>query len=69
MPDWTQGTWLSIGTSDSNSNTFHINETQLLMKMNDERLIKYDLRFLRIIQSKREHENSIRIRAKSLEQW
>jgi hypothetical protein len=58
MPDWTQGTWLSIDT-----NTFYINETEIVMKING------NLKSLQIVQSKQQHEYSIRLRAKSLEQW
>ncbi|CAF1311844.1 unnamed protein product [Adineta steineri] len=63
MPNWTQGVWLSTGT-----NRVYINQTQLIMKTNNDPIIKYNLTFLRIIHSKRKHENTIRIRAKSLEQ-
>jgi len=58
MPDWTQGTWLSIDT-----NTFYINKTDIIMKIND------NLKSLRIVQSKQQREYSIHLRAKSLEQW
>jgi hypothetical protein len=59
IPEWIQGTWLSIGTTD----TFHINKTQFIMKINN------NFKSLRILQSKQQYENSIYIRAKSLEQW
>ncbi|CAF4240271.1 unnamed protein product, partial [Rotaria sp. Silwood2] len=70
MPDWTQGIWLSIGTDRINTNTFYINQSQLIIKINDDRIIKHDLQFLRIIQNQQQqqHEKSIHIRAKSLEQ-
>ncbi|CAF1241164.1 unnamed protein product [Rotaria sp. Silwood1] len=68
MPDWTQGIWLSIRTDRINTNTFLINQSQLIMKMNDDQIIKYDLKFQRIIQNQQQHEKSIYIRAKSLEQ-
>ena len=66
IPNWTQGTWLSIGIYDK---TFYINKTQLIIKLNNNRLIQQDLKFLRIIKTKRQYDNTIRIRAKSLEQW
>ncbi|CAF4496982.1 unnamed protein product [Rotaria socialis] len=50
-----------------NMQTFSINQSQLIMKMNSDQIIKYDLKFLRIIQNQRQHEKSIRIRAKSIE--
>lgn len=59
LPQWTQGTWLSI-----DGNTFSINQTALSMKMSDD-----SRRFLRIIQSKHSHEYSVRLRVRSLEQW
>ena len=58
LPDWTQGTWLSI-----DGNTFSINHTGMSVKIEDQP------RFLRLIHSKYSHEYSIRLRAKSLEQW
>jgi hypothetical protein len=58
MPDWTYGIWLSI-----DANRFYINETEIVMKIND------NLKTLQIVQSKQQHEYSIRLRAKSLEQW
>ncbi|CAM4802434.1 unnamed protein product [Rotaria magnacalcarata] len=36
--------------------TFSINQSQLIMKMNNDQIIKYDLKFLRIIQNQRQHE-------------
>jgi hypothetical protein len=39
------------------------------MKINDDQTILYDLKFTRIMSYKRQHENIIRIKAKSLEQW
>ncbi|CAF1021880.1 unnamed protein product [Rotaria sordida] len=70
MPDWTQGIWSSIGIDRIDANTFYINQSQLIMKMHDDQIIKYDLKFLRIIQyqQQQQHEKSIHIRAKSLEQ-
>jgi hypothetical protein len=70
LPTWTQGTWLSIATNGMNINTLYINKTQLIMKMNSKGIIKHDLEFVRVIQNKQqEHNDSIRLRAKSLEQW
>ena len=68
-PNWTQGTWLSIGVNGKNTNTFHINQSQLIMKMSDNPVLKHDLKFLHVIQNQRNHSKSIRIRAKSLEEW
>jgi hypothetical protein len=39
------------------------------MKINDDQGVLYDLKFIRIMSGKRQHENMIRIKAKSLEQW
>ena len=44
-------------------NTFDINQTQITMKINDH------LKFLQVIYSKQTYENTLRIRAKLLEQW
>ena len=66
LPNWMQGRWL---TSGMNTNSVYINNTQLIMKMNDEQTILYDLKFVRTMSSKRQHENIIRLKAKSLEQW
>ncbi|CAF1243594.1 unnamed protein product [Adineta steineri] len=63
LPQWTHGKWLTIGT-----NIVYINNTQFIMKTHDEQKILYDLRFTRILTSRRQHENAIRIKAKSLEQ-
>ena len=70
LPKWTQGTWLSIATNGMNTNTFYINKTQLIMKMNGKGIIKHDLEFIRVMQNKQqEHDASVHLRAKSLEQW
>lgn len=68
MPDWAQGRWLSIGIDHINTNTFYINQSQIIMKINDNRIVKYDLKFLRTLQNQ-QHEKSIQIRAKSFEEW
>jgi hypothetical protein len=39
------------------------------MKMNDDLTMIHDLKFTRIMSGKRQQENIIRIKAKSLEQW
>jgi hypothetical protein len=39
------------------------------MKMNDDQTIVHDLKFTRLMSNKRQHENTIRMKAKSLEQW
>jgi hypothetical protein len=39
------------------------------MKTNDDQIIMHDLKFTRIMPNRRQHENTIRIKAKSLEQW
>lgn len=69
LPEWIQGRWLTIGTSGINPNTVYINNTQLMMKINNEQTIELDLKFTRVMPNKRQHENIIRIKAKSLEQW
>ena len=69
LPDWIHGRWFTMGTSGINTNTVDINNTQLMMKINDEQALVYDLRFTRIMSTKRQQDNIIRIKAKSLEQW
>ena len=69
LPEWTHGRWLTVGTKDLNANIVYINNTQLTMKLNDNQIIAHDLKFTRIMSNKRQHENIIRIKAKSLEQW
>lgn len=69
LPDWIHGQWLSIGTSGINTNTIYINNSQLMIKMSDDQTILHDLKFTRIVPSKRQHERFLRIKAKSLEQW
>ncbi len=69
LPDWIHGRWFTIGTSGINTNTIFINNTQLMMKMNDDLTMLHDLKFTRIMSGKRQQENIIRIKAKSLEQW
>ncbi len=39
------------------------------MKINNDQIITHDLKFTRVIHNKRQQENTIRIKAKSLEQW
>ncbi|CAF2146709.1 unnamed protein product [Rotaria magnacalcarata] len=65
MPDWTQGIWLSTGIDRIKTNSFHINQSQLTMNIQDNQIISHNLKFLRIVQR---HEKTIRIRAKSLDQ-
>jgi hypothetical protein len=69
LPDWTSGRWLTVGTSGINRNIVYINNTQLIIKTNDDQIITHDLKFTRVIHNKRQQENTIRIKAKSLEQW
>ncbi len=52
-----------------NPNTISINNSQLIMKINDEQTVVNDLKFTRLMSSKRQHANIIRLKAKSLEQW
>lgn len=58
-----------MGTRGINTNTVDINNTQLMMKINDDQTLLYDLKFTRIMSNKRQQDNIIRIKAKSLEQW
>lgn len=58
-----------MGTSGINTNTVDINNTQLMMKMSDDTTMLYDLKFTRVMFSKRQNDNIIRIKAKSLQQW
>ena len=59
-----------MGTSGINTNTVDINNTQLMMmKMSDDQTMLYDLKFTRVMFSKRQNDNIIRIKAKSLQQW
>ena len=69
MPNWTQGKWLSIGKDHINRNIFHINQSQLIITMNNDKIIQYKFRFLRTIEHQRKSEKILRIRAKSFEQW
>lgn len=69
LPDWIHGRWFTMGTSGINTNTVDVNNTQLMMKMSDEQTMLYDLKFTRIMFSKRQNDNIIRIKAKSLQQW
>lgn len=39
------------------------------MKMHDDQMMLQDLKFIRIMSGKRQHEHIIRVKAKSLEQW
>jgi len=39
------------------------------MKINDDQIITHDLKFTRVMSNKRQHENIIRIKAQSFEQW
>ncbi|UJR09900.1 hypothetical protein I4U23_014122 [Adineta vaga] len=68
IPHWAQGMWLSVGTNSVNSNRFYINHTQLLMTVDDDRMIKYDLQFVKVLSNRRKYGINIRIRAKSLDQ-
>lgn len=63
IPNWIQGIWLSIGNDRLYTNTFHINKSHIIMKIND------SFKSLKILQSKQQHKNIIRLRAKSLGQW
>jgi hypothetical protein len=69
LPDWIQGRWLTIGTNGINTNTMVINNTQLMMKLNDDQMMLQDLKFVRIMTGKRPQEHVFRVKAKSLEQW
>ena len=72
LPEWIQGVWVSTGESYK---TFYFNQTQLVVTNNGEQTIVHDLKFIRVIQSKRQqyhyypYSTIIRIRAKSLQQW
>ncbi|CAF1467595.1 unnamed protein product [Rotaria magnacalcarata] len=68
LPHWTQGKWLTIGTSSMNMNSVYINNTQLIIKINGDQTILHDLKLTRVIVKSRPHENNIRIKAKSFEQ-
>ncbi|CAF3361702.1 unnamed protein product [Rotaria sp. Silwood1] len=68
LPEWTQGKWSTMGTSNMNMNTVYINNTQLIMKINDDQTIIHDLKLTRVISNSRQHEKTIRIKAKSFEQ-
>jgi hypothetical protein len=46
-----------------------INNTQLMMKINDDQMMLQDLKFVRIMTGKRPQEHVFRVKAKSLEQW
>lgn len=69
MPHWTQGIWLSIGMDRLNTQTFYINQSQLVMKINNDQLVKYNLKFLRILNNQRLNVKTIHILAKPLQQW
>ena len=69
LPEWTQGKWLSIGTTTTDTRTVYINETQLIIKMNGDQAIVHDLRFTRLMSSKRPTAHTFRLKAKSLDQW
>ena len=68
LPEWTQGTWRSTGTGETNR--FHINQTQLTIYENDRRISKHQFTFVRTLVMKQGSESSvIRLRAKTVEQW
>ncbi|CAF0992855.1 unnamed protein product [Rotaria sordida] len=68
LPEWTKGKWSTMGTSSMNMNTVYINNTQLIMKTNDDQTTIHDLKLIRVISNGRQHEKTIRIKAKSFEQ-
>lgn len=65
LPDWLHGRWL---TSGINTNVIYLNNTQLIMKINDEQTILYDIKLTRLMSSRRHQENIVRVKGKSLEQ-
>ena len=69
LPEWTQGEWLMIGTNTINMNIIYINNTQLIIKINDDRSTIHDLKFIRILFHRQRHKSIILIKAKSLEHW
>ncbi|CAF1333296.1 unnamed protein product [Adineta ricciae] len=68
LPKWTQGVWLSVGASNVNSNRVHINQTQLVITADNDQMIKYDLKFFKVMLNRGNYGNSVRIRARSLNQ-
>ena len=69
LPTWVHGRWLTVGTNGLHANTVYINDSQLLVKTNNDQTVVHDLKFTRLMTSKRANEQIIRIKAKSMEQW
>ena len=69
LPKWTQGVWSSVGASNVNSNQVHINQTQLVITAEDDQMIKYDLKFFKVMLNRGNYGNSVRIRGRSFDQW
>ncbi|CAF1572013.1 unnamed protein product, partial [Adineta ricciae] len=68
LPTWVHGRWLTVGTYGLHANTVYINNSQLLVKKNNDQTVVHDLKFTRLMTSKRPNEQIIRIKAKSMEQ-
>lgn len=69
LPKWAYGKWLTIGTTSLDINTVYINNTQLIIRVNKDETILHDLKLTRIISQNRQNENTIRLKARSFEQW
>ncbi|CAF1586394.1 unnamed protein product, partial [Adineta ricciae] len=68
LPTWVHGRWLTVGTNGLHANVVYINNSQLLVKKNNDQTVVHDLKFTRLMTSKRPNEQIIRIKAKSMEQ-